>query len=81
MKGCEIMSQYTTPTSDKKKKTAFWLCLLGGWMGLHHFYVGRIGKGFVYFLTFGFFFFGTLADLYSISMGTFRDNVGMPLRE
>ncbi|MCK9479898.1 MAG: TM2 domain-containing protein [Firmicutes bacterium] len=75
------MSQYVTQTSDKKKKTAFKLCLFGGWMGLHHFYVGNIGNGFIYFMTFGLCLFGVLADLYSISMGTFRDNVGVPLRE
>lgn len=75
------MSQYITPTSDKKKNTAFWLCLLGGWLGLHQFYVGKVGKGFGYFITCGFFLFGMLCDLYSISMGTFRDNVGMPLRQ
>ncbi len=75
------MSQYVTQTSDKKKGTAFNLCLFGGWLGLHQFYVGHIGKGLLYFCTFGLLFWGILADLYKISMGTFRDNVGAPLRE
>ena len=75
------MSQYVTPTSDKNKKTAFWLCLLGGLFGLHRCYVGKIGKGVLYLITGGFFFLGVLCDLFKILMGTFTDNVGMPLRE
>ena len=77
------MSQYVTGTSDKKKGTAMLLCCLGfiGIGGLHHFYVGRIGMGIVYFCTCGFFFFGTIVDLIKIATGTFRDNVGAPLRE
>lgn len=77
------MSQYVTNTSDKSKKTAKIMCCLGflGLGGLHYFYVGRYGKGILYFCTFGMFFIGTVADLISISTGAFRDNVGAPLRE
>lgn len=47
------MSNYTTITSDKSKKKALQLCALGGWFGLHQYYVGRIGKGLLYTCTFG----------------------------
>lgn len=34
------MANYVTITSNKKKKTAFWMCVFGGIFGLHYFYVG-----------------------------------------
>jgi restriction system protein len=75
------MANYVTSTSDRSKKKAMKLCAWGGWLGLHQFYVGRIGAGLLYMLTFGLFFFGWIADIIKISMGQFRDNVGAPLRE
>ncbi|MDR1101657.1 MAG: TM2 domain-containing protein, partial [Clostridiales bacterium] len=48
------MANYVTQTSDKSKKTALLLCVLGGIVclhGLHLFYVGRIGKGILYLCT------------------------------
>jgi len=75
------MAQYTTITSDKSKKTAFRLCLFGGFLGLHQFYVWRIGKGMLYMFTFGLFLFGWLSDLFKIISGTYQDNVGAYLRE
>lgn len=43
------MANYTTGTSDKKKKTAliFWLIGIVGLLGLEYFYVGKIKKGFI----------------------------------
>lgn len=38
------MAQYTTTTSDKTRSMALRRLLLGG-IGLHLFYVGRIGSG------------------------------------
>ena len=77
------MANYVTNTSDKSKKTALILCCLGyaeiG--GIHYFYVGKYGKGLLYFLTIGFFFFGTIKDTISIASGGFTDNAGAPLRE
>lgn len=71
---------YTVITSDKSKKVAFVLCAIGGWLGLHQFYVGRIKLGVLYGCTFGFFMFGWVIDMLLISIGAFRDNVGAPLR-
>lgn len=77
------MSQYVTQTSDKNKKTALLLCCLGflGIGGIHYFYVGRYGKGLLFLFTGGFFLIGTILDLMAIASGSFRDNVGAPLRE
>ena len=74
------MAKYVTVTSEKKKWVAFWLCLFGGFVGLHHFYVGRFGKGVLYCFTMGLCFFGWWHDLGQILMGRFCDNVGTPLR-
>ena len=75
------MSNYVTQTSDKKKTTALLLCIFLGFFGVHLFYVGRIGKGILYLLTGGLFAIGWIIDIISIATGSFRDNVGAPLRE
>jgi TM2 domain-containing membrane protein YozV len=72
---------YTTNTSDKNKAVALFLCVFLGFLGAHHFYVGRIGTGLLYACTFGFFMFGWAVDIVSIMLGCFRDNVGAPLRK
>jgi TM2 domain-containing membrane protein YozV len=74
------MPNYMSRTSDKSKYTALLFCLLFGWLGFHHFYVGRITRGVVYFFTFGVFGIGVALDLLAIIFGSFRDNVGEPLR-
>ena len=74
------MARYVSGTSDKNKDTALILCAFGGWLGLHQFYVGNIGKGLLYACTFGFFMIGWILDLIKILLGSFRDNVGAPLR-
>jgi restriction system protein len=75
------MANYVTMTSDKKKWTAFWLCLLLGWIGAHRFYVGKIGTGIIYAFSCGLMFIGAFIDLIYILFGSFKDNVGAPLRE
>lgn len=75
------MANYVTFTSDKKKWTAFFLCLFLGLFGAHRFYVGKIGTGILYICTGGFFAIGVFVDLIKILTGSFRDNVGAPLRK
>ncbi|WP_306568938.1 TM2 domain-containing protein [Faecalispora jeddahensis] len=76
-------TNYVTVKSEKKKKTALILCCLGfaALGGLHYFYVGRIGRGILYFFTCGLFLFGTIFDLIKIATGGFVDNAGAPLRQ
>ena len=75
------MTQYVTYTSDKKKGVALILCIFLGLLGVHNFYVGRIGRGILFLLTGGLFSIGWLVDIIKIATGSFRDNVGAPLRE
>lgn len=75
------MANYVTSTSDKSKKTALLLCVFLGWIGIHYFYVGRIGMGILYLFTVGLGSIGWIVDIIRIAMGSFRDNVGAPLRE
>jgi len=76
-----ILADYVTTTSEQSRTTALVLCLLLGWLGAHNFYVGRIGKGFLYLFTGGLFLIGVLVDLISILTGSFRDSAGAPMRK
>lgn len=75
------MAGYVSVTSDKSKWTAFFLCLIFGFFGVHYFYVGRIGRGIFCIFTMNFFMIGWFVDIITILLGKFKDNVGQPLRE
>jgi len=75
------VANYTTITSDRSKKTALWCCILGGLFGVHQFYVGKFGKGFLYLFTVGLFGIGWIIDIIKIASGNFLDNAGAPLRQ
>ena len=75
------MANYVSNTSDKSKKTALILCICLGFLGVHNYYVGKIGKGILYSFTCGLFGVGWIMDIFKIATGSFRDNVGAPLRE
>ena len=48
------------------KETAYFLCLLGGWAGVHKFYEGKTALGVLYLFTFGLFGAGWIFDLIAI---------------
>lgn len=77
------MATYVTNTSDRSKLVALLLCCLGliGVAGIHRFYTGKVVSGVIWLLTGGLFGIGTIIDLISIALGSFRDNVGAPLRQ
>lgn len=66
--------------SPKSKWIAFFLCLFLGAVGIHRFYVGKIGTGIIWFFTVGFFGIGALVDLIVILVGGFRDKNGLFLK-
>lgn len=65
-----------TVTSDKSKTVATLLCLFGGIIGLHRYYVGRIGGGLLFTCTAGLFIFGWISDLIKCFTGSLKDNAG-----
>jgi TM2 domain-containing membrane protein YozV len=52
----------------KSKGVAYLLWFVGvfGWLGLHRFYLGKIGTGIIWILTFGVGGFGSLFDLFTL---------------
>ena len=62
--------------SEKDWMTTLLLCLLCGGIGVHRYYVGKIGTGILYTLTFGLFGIGYLVDFIKILCGKFTDKDG-----
>ena len=62
--------------SENDWMTTLLLCLLCGGIGVHRYYVGKIGTGILYTLTFGLFGIGYLVDLIKIATGKFTDKDG-----
>ncbi len=67
--------------APQSRLVALLLCLFGGTMGLHRFYVGKIGTGIVYLCSWGCMGIGVVIDLISIVSGTFTNKQGRPLRK
>ena len=56
--------QANTGLRANKNYTIYLLCLFfGGYLGLHYYYVGKIGKGILYTCTAGLFMIGWIADI------------------
>lgn len=65
-----------TNLSEKDWMVTLLLCLLCGGIGVHRYYVGKIGTGILYTLTLGLFGIGYLVDLIMIVTGKFTDKNG-----
>jgi hypothetical protein len=62
--------------SPKSRLVAALLCLLLGSLGVHRFYVGKIGTGVLMILTLGGLGIWTLIDLVFVLVGSFTDKEG-----
>lgn len=62
--------------SEYSKKVAFYFCFFGGWLGLHYFYVGRVGRGLLALCTLNFMTLGWFIDTVVIMRGKFKDDKG-----
>lgn len=60
----------------KSRWLTFFLCLFLGVLGVHRFYVGKVGTGLLWLCTGGFFGIGFIVDLCTIALGGFRDKMG-----
>lgn len=70
-------SQYNSGNEyvqEKSRSTAALLCFFLGGLGIHRFYVGKIGTGLLWLFTGGLFGIGAIVDLISIAFGGFTDS-------
>lgn len=73
-------SQPTTPAySPKNKLVALMLAIFLGYLGIHRFYVGKVGTGLLWFFTGGMCGIGWFVDIILIAAGGFTDSLGRPL--
>ncbi|MDE2429469.1 MAG: TM2 domain-containing protein [Burkholderiales bacterium] len=75
---CPNCGAVQTPigASDKRILPAMLLCFFLGFLGVHRFYVGKIGTGIVQLLTFGGFGIWALIDFIMIVCSAFTDKDG-----
>ncbi len=66
--------------SEKSFVATLVLSILLGGLGVHRFYVGKIGTGIVMLLTFGGLGIWTLIDVIIIAVGNFKDSNGLPIK-
>jgi len=66
--------------SDKGYVPAILLCLFLGPLGVHRFYVGKIGTGLLMLVTLGGLGIWALIDLIMIIIGSFKDKDGHPIK-
>ena len=67
---------YAQARSPRSRWLALLLWVVGGYIGLHRFYAGKIGTGVLYLCTGGLFGIGAIVDGISLLLGTFRDGQG-----
>ena len=67
----------TADISPKSRLVALLLCFFLGFLGIHRFYVGKIGTGILMLITLGLFGIWTFIDLIIIIVGAFKDKEGL----
>ena len=65
--------------SPKSRLAALLFCFFLGYLGVHRFYVGRVGSGILYLCTYGLFGIGWLVDIILILAGALTDDRGLPV--
>jgi TM2 domain-containing membrane protein YozV len=72
-------TQAPVATGSKSWIAALLLCFFLGTLGVHRFYVGKIGTGILMLITVGGFGIWTLIDFIMIAVGKFSDKQGLAL--
>ena len=69
------------PGSPKLLLPAVLLCFFLGTLGIHRFYVGKIGTGIAMILTLGGLGVWVLVDFIMLLVGAFKDKEGLTLKQ
>ena len=75
----QVVNQYVNIISNKSRLAALLLAIFLGVVGVHRFYVGKIGTGLLWLFTGGGFGIGYIVDIVLIACGVFKDGNGMPI--
>ena len=75
-----IIAKNNENVSPKSRLVAAILCFFFGCLGVHRFYVGKIGTGILMILTFGGLGIWALIDFIIIIVGSFTDSEGKVLK-
>lgn len=65
--------------NTKSKGVLLILVIFFGAFGFHNFYVGRTGRGILFFFTVGLFCFGWVYDIFKVCTNQFVDANGQPI--
>lgn len=71
---------FPAAVSEKGFVPTLLLCLFLGTLGVHRFYVGKIGTGILMLLTLGGLGIWELVDLIVIAVGSFKDKNGLVIK-
>ncbi len=74
------MNMEVSDTSEKGFVPTVLLCFFLGALGVHRFYVGKIGTGILQLLTFGGLGIWAMIDFIMIVVGSFKDGDGRPIK-
>jgi TM2 domain-containing membrane protein YozV len=75
-----VSSAATMESSEKGFVPTLLLCFFLGFLGVHRFYVGKIGTGILMLITFGGFGIWALIDFVMIAVSAFKDKEGLPIK-
>lgn len=66
--------------SEKSFVATLLLCFFAGGLGIHRFYVGKVGTGLLMLFTLGGLGIWTLIDFIIIVVSSFEDKDGLPIK-